>query len=69
MNTCAFLLLLAVHIHADGIEGPTGNVLFLLRFNALAKLVVGHAVFTFEGHLWSKLWEGMCFLLARVRMS
>lgn len=25
MNTCAFLLILAVQIYADGIEGPTGK--------------------------------------------
>lgn len=25
MNTCAFLLLLAVQIYAEGIEGPTGK--------------------------------------------
>lgn len=25
MNTCAFLLLLAAQISADGIEGPTGK--------------------------------------------
>ncbi|XP_041963012.1 receptor-type tyrosine-protein phosphatase U isoform X7 [Alosa sapidissima] len=28
MNTCAFLLILAVHIHADGIEGPTAGCTF-----------------------------------------
>lgn len=35
MNTCAFLLLLAVQIYAEGIEGPTGKEPFLPVFESL----------------------------------
>lgn len=31
MNTCAILLILAVQIYADGIEGPTGKACFHLH--------------------------------------
>lgn len=31
MNTCAFLLILAVQIHADSVEGPTGKSRFVWR--------------------------------------
>lgn len=48
MNTCAFLLILAAQIYADGIEGPTGKNGALLPppgsvsgHCALAKFVVG----------------------------
>lgn len=39
MNTCAILLILAIQIHADSVEGPTGKVSFVWRRCALVKLL------------------------------
>lgn len=44
MNTCAFLLLLAVQIYAEGIEGPTGKEPFLPVFKSLRTWEAMHPV-------------------------